>query len=89
MTVLEKHPLKKIGGYVLQLSPIKKVKSDATKNYFDLSFQTEKVHVLAVCFFPEKWKRLETCNLQGKSCVINNVFRTKKNQNSLLEIVQL
>ena len=83
MTVLEKRPLEKIEGYVLQLSPIKKAKSDAAKKYFDLSFQTEEAHVRAVCFSPEKWKCLETYKSQGKSCAINNVFRTKQSEFTL------
>ena len=60
------------------MSPIKKAKSDAARKYFDFSFQTEKTHVCAVCFSPEKWKRLETYKSEGKNCVINNVFRTKQ-----------
>ena len=78
MTVLEKRPLKKIEGYVLQLSRIKKAKSGAAKKYFDFSYQTQEAPVRTVCFSSQKWKRLETYKFEGKSCVINNVVRTKQ-----------
>ena len=83
MTVLEKRPFEKIEGYVQQLSPIKKAKSDAAKKYFDFSFQAEEAHIRAVCFFPKKWKCLETYKSEGKSCAVNNVFRTKQSEFTL------
>ena len=83
MTVLEKRPLKKIEGYVQQLSRIRKAKSGAAKKYFDFSFQTQEARVRAVCFSPKKWKRLETYKFEGKSCVTNNVVRTKQSEFTL------
>ena len=63
--VLGKRPLQKVEGYVTQISEIKKAKTDISKSYFDVMFQTETTAVRGVCFSPDKHKRInELCNYQ-------------------------
>ena len=50
---LEKLPINNIEGYVLDFSLIKHAKTDPSKMYFDLSFQTDNKNVRAVCFSQE------------------------------------
>ena len=86
MTVLERRPLEKIKEYILQLSPIKKAKSDAVKKYFDFSFQAEEAHVRGVCFAPEKWRNaLKHTSLKVR-VMLSTMYLEQNNQNSLLQI---
>ena len=68
--VLEKLPLQKVEGYVTQISEIKKAKTDISKSYFDITFQTETTAVRGVCFSPDKHKRLQKFSKESTSCVI-------------------
>ena len=36
----EKHPLLRVESYVTQILEIKKAKTDTSKSYFDMTFQT-------------------------------------------------
>ena len=55
---LEKRSYEAMEGYVLEISNSKRSKSESKTEYFDTSVQTEKGTMRAVCFSPDKWKRL-------------------------------
>lgn len=57
--VLEKCPPQKVEDDVTQISEIKKPKTDISKSYFDVTFQTETTTVHGVCFSPDTHKRLQ------------------------------
>ena len=42
-----------------------------------MSIQMEKGTTRAVCFSPDKWKRLHQFQRDNRSCVISDVVRTK------------
>ena len=42
-----------------------------------MSIQTEKGTTRAVCFSPDKWKRLNQFQRDNRSCAISDVVRTK------------
>ena len=86
MVVLERRPLEKIKGYILQLSPVKKAKSDAAKKYFDFSFQAEEAHVRRVCFAPEKWRNAMKHTSLKVRVMLSTMYLEQNNQNSLLQI---
>ena len=60
---------------MLDISPIKHAKTDPSKTYFDLSFQTDNNNVRAVCFSPEKWQRLKKYQEDSIGCVISSVVK--------------
>ena len=75
---LEKQPINIIEGYVLDISPIKHAKTDPSKTYFDLSFQTDNKNVracLRVCFSPEKWQHLKKYQENSTGCVISSIVQ--------------
>ena len=80
---LEKRPINNIEGYVLHISPIKHAKTDSSKTYFDLSFQTDNKNVRAVCFSPEKWQRLKKYQEDSTGCVISSVVQDSYKTNEL------
>ena len=59
----------------MDISPIKHAKTDTSKTYFDLSFQTDNKNVRAVCFSPEKWQRLKKYQEDSTGCVISSVVQ--------------
>ena len=59
----------------MDISPIKHAKTDSSKTYFDLSFQTDNKNVRAVCFSPEKWQRLKKYQENSTGCVISSVVQ--------------
>ena len=60
---------------MLDISPIKHAKTDPSKTYFDLSFQTDNKNVTAVCFSQEKWQRPKKYQEDSTSCVISSVVQ--------------
>ena len=64
-------------GYVLEISNLKRSKSEPKTEYSDMNVQTEKGTMRAVCFSPGKWKHLHQFQRDNRSCVISNVVRTK------------
>ena len=78
--ILEKRPLQKVEGYVTQISEIKKAKTDISKSYFDMTFQTETTTICEVCFSPDKHKRLQKFSKESTSCVITNIIRNKETE---------
>ena len=59
----------------MDISPIKHAKTDPSKTYFDLSFQTDNKNVRAVCFSPEKWRRLKKYQEDSTGCIISSVVQ--------------
>ena len=76
--VLEKRPLQKVEGYVTQISETKIAKTDISKSYFDMMFQTETTAVRGVCFSPDKHKRLQKFSKESTSCVTTSIIRNKE-----------
>ena len=74
---LEKRSYEAMEGYVLEISNLKRSKSESKTEYFNMIVQTEKGTMRAVCFSPDKWKRLHQFQRDNRSCVISNVVRTK------------
>ena len=60
---------------MLDISPIKHAKTDPSKMYFDLSFQTDNNNVRTVCFSPEKWQHLKKYQEDSTVCVISSVAK--------------
>ena len=60
---------------MLDISPIKHAKTDPSKTYFELSFQTDNNNVRAFCFSPEKWQRRKKYQEDSTGCVINSVVK--------------
>ena len=54
------------------------VKYNVSKSYFEMRFHTEDNNVLAACFSPEKWVRLNKCKQENTSCVIFSVVKDKE-----------
>ena len=68
-----KQPLKKIEGYILDISPIKMAKNNSKIEFFNMNVQTEEKNIGAVSFSPEKYRRLNQYKTDGTSCNIANV----------------
>ena len=60
---------------MLDISAITHDKTDPSKTYFDLSFQTDNNNVRAACFSPEKCQRLKKYQEDSTSCVISSVVQ--------------
>ena len=60
------------GRLTRKLSPLKRSKSSG-KEYFDLQFQTEKNPIRAVCFSPDKWRKLNEYQESETSCELRNL----------------
>ena len=89
MFVIEKRTHDKIKGYVLDISETrqKKLKEDGKRNskeehivYFEMTFQTQNENQRAVCFSPEKRKRLAQLKTDGVSCVISNLIQSNEKE---------
>ena len=89
MFVIEKRTDVKIEGYVLDISETrqKKLKEDGKRNskeehivYFEMTFQTQNENQRAVCFSPEKRKRLAQLKTDGVSCVISNLIQSNEKE---------
>ena len=87
MFVVEKSTHDKIKGYVLDISKTKqkKLKEDNKRNpkeepikYFEMKFQAQNEHLRAVCFSPDKRKRLAHFKTEGVSCVISNLIQSNE-----------
>ena len=79
---IEKRTHNKIEGYVLDISETrqKKLKEDDKRDpkqepikHFEMTFQTQNENLRAVCFSPEKRKRLAQFKTDGVSCYIKLV----------------
>ena len=88
MFVIEKRTHDKIEGYVLDISERrqKKLKEDKRNpkeepiKYFEMTFQTQNENLRAVCFSPEKRKRLAQFQTDGVSCVISNLIQSNEKE---------
>ena len=89
MFVIEKRTHDKIEGYVLNISETrqKKLKEDNNRNpkeepikYFEITFQTQNENLRAVCFSPEKIKKLAQFKTDGVTCVISNVIQSNEKE---------
>lgn len=58
----------------MQRSPIQTAKSNSSTKFFDMTFKTEDEKFRAVCFSPEKRRRLEKYFESGTSCQVTNVM---------------
>ena len=70
---LEKRSYEAMEGYVLEISNLKRSKSELKTEYFNMSTQTKMGTMRAVCFSPDKWKRSHQFQQDNRNCVISNV----------------
>lgn len=71
-------------GYVSKISNLKHSKSESKTEYFNMTIQTERGIVRAVCFLPDKWKYLYHFQQDNRSCVIGNVVESKPTEVKLI-----
>ena len=79
---LEKRSFEAMEGHVLEISKLKRSKSES-KTDSTWVFQ-QKGTMRAACFSPDKWKLLHQFQRDNRSCVISKVVRTKPTEVKLI-----